>query len=459
MATLQAPDMAAAPALACVCSDPHMSGPVCACSTCGRVFHAACVGQPAPPSRKSQRAAARARTEAWTGPCCPSRASLSPLSSSSAVTASPSPSSAAAAASETPADSAMEDEAMGAPEDSSYRRRLRMSGARAIVRNGRRGSGAADLVASGSYSPRPSMLAPDAASDASTPTALTPRSSRPLSASMPASSLDRKHSKASRTSRVARTPTLKISVHSPAKIGFQAPSSVQKPFARPRSKSDARVAPNQPVEACPNRANGFHTCSPYCYWRWVANNQSKALAYSLELTPPQPASLLEDTIMSEPYGPLALDESDQKRVFHNERERMRRSTIRVLFEGLRKAVPAVEGQESTSDRQILLEAAKHIDFLSQQGKEFEEELVRLRIDNLKLKMLTKDDTESMEGQMAELLVGAAEIASFRDEIASPTPSMASSVEGRMNGAQSDRLCHDLSTLLQVAEKELTAFPG
>lgn len=68
-----------------------------------------------------------------------------------------------------------------------------------------------------------------------------------------------------------------------------------------------------------------------------------------------------------------------------ERERQRRSTIRNLFDGLRKSVPSLEALEGTSDRQILLEAAKHIEDLSHQSDELEEALKELRAENARLR--------------------------------------------------------------------------
>ena len=50
-----------------------------------------------------------------------------------------------------------------------------------------------------------------------------------------------------------------------------------------------------------------------------------------------------------------MSASDSKRVFHNERERLRRSTIRSLFDELRRQVPGLVRAEGTSDRQILVE--------------------------------------------------------------------------------------------------------
>jgi len=35
-----------------------------------------------------------------------------------------------------------------------------------------------------------------------------------------------------------------------------------------RRPKDAEWSPGQPVEACPNRKNQFHECTPYCFQRW-----------------------------------------------------------------------------------------------------------------------------------------------------------------------------------------------
>jgi hypothetical protein len=38
------------------------------------------------------------------------------------------------------------------------------------------------------------------------------------------------------------------------------------PWRRPK---DSEWVPGQPVEACPNRKNQFHECTPYCFQRWA----------------------------------------------------------------------------------------------------------------------------------------------------------------------------------------------
>jgi hypothetical protein len=38
-----------------------------------------------------------------------------------------------------------------------------------------------------------------------------------------------------------------------------------KPWRRPK---DSEWVPGQPIEACPNRKNQFHECTPYCFQRW-----------------------------------------------------------------------------------------------------------------------------------------------------------------------------------------------
>jgi hypothetical protein len=105
-----------------------------------------------------------------------------------------------------------------------------------------------------------------------------------------------------------------------------------------------------------------------------------------------------------------------------ERERQRRSTIRNLFDHLRRNVPAVEAQEGTSDRQILVEAAKHVEQLQHDSHSLEETLVQLRIENLKLRMGTSNgDREALHAQLLQLLGEAAEIARIKEEYNQPPP--------------------------------------
>ena len=87
---------------------------------------------------------------------------------------------------------------------------------------------------------------------------------------------------------------------------------------------------------------------------------------------------------------------DRKRLFHNERERQRRSTIRTLFQTLRRLVPATEGLETPSDRQILLEAAAHLDALAAEQQRLQERVIRLRIENLQLRVASRASAESPE---------------------------------------------------------------
>lgn len=69
-----------------------------------------------------------------------------------------------------------------------------------------------------------------------------------------------------------------------------------------------------------------------------------------------------------------------------DREKVRRSTIRNLFDALRRSVPAVEKHDGLSDRQILIEAAKHIEELNEQELVLEEGVLELKIENCKLRL-------------------------------------------------------------------------
>eukprot|EP00045_Choanoeca_perplexa_P004962 m.42080 g.42080 ORF g.42080 m.42080 type:complete len:455 (-) comp12855_c0_seq1:1095-2459(-) len=157
-----------------------------------------------------------------------------------------------------------------------------------------------------------------------------------------------------------------------------------------------------------------------------------------------------------------------KRIFHNERERQRRSTIRTLFEQLRKSVPAIESQEGTSDRQILVEAARHVETLQVESRTLEDDLIRLKLENLKLKMETSaaSDHSQLQAQQAELLqlLGeTAEIVAMKEELARPVPSSPlkkSSRPGHSAASNSHEASSvgsqggDLMQLLLVAEQEL-----
>lgn len=57
-----------------------------------------------------------------------------------------------------------------------------------------------------------------------------------------------------------------------------------------------------------------------------------------------------------------------------------------MFETLRRSVPAVETFENSSDRNILEEAARHIYHLSDEGRELEKGVMRLRVENLRLRL-------------------------------------------------------------------------
>ena len=76
-----------------------------------------------------------------------------------------------------------------------------------------------------------------------------------------------------------------------------------------------------------------------------------------------------------------------------------------MFEALRRSVPAVEGQESSSDRQILVEAARHIYQLSNEGRDLERNVMQLRLENLRLRLLqtSPEDPQhlALAAQLAE----------------------------------------------------------
>lgn len=80
---------------------------------------------------------------------------------------------------------------------------------------------------------------------------------------------------------------------------------------------------------------------------------------------------------------------EHRRVFHNERERMRRSTIRNLFDSLRRCVPSLSFQDAVSDREILICAARHIKELVDQADELDVELRAQRMRNLRLRLQQK----------------------------------------------------------------------
>ena len=100
-----------------------------------------------------------------------------------------------------------------------------------------------------------------------------------------------------------------------------------------------------------------------------------------------------------------------------ERERVRRSTIRTLFDNLRKNVPAVESQEGTSDRQILVEAAHHIEDLELEEKQSEEQVLMLRLENLRLRLhVERLEAGRCEANSFRAIANAAEIASLESSI-------------------------------------------
>jgi uncharacterized membrane protein YgaE (UPF0421/DUF939 family) len=150
-----------------------------------------------------------------------------------------------------------------------------------------------------------------------------------------------------------------------------------------------------------------------------------------------------------------------------ERERQRRSTIRTLFEQLRKSVPAIESQEGTSDRQILVEAARHVETLQVESRTLEDDLIRLKLENLKLKMQSSEAPErpqlqAQQAQLLQLLGETAEIVAMKEELARPVPSSplkrsptaglsaaGSGHEASSVGSQGG----DLMQLLMVAEQE------
>ena len=71
-----------------------------------------------------------------------------------------------------------------------------------------------------------------------------------------------------------------------------------------------------------------------------------------------------------------------------ERERLRRTTIRSLFDSLRRSVPTLEGMDAVSDRQILMEAVQHIGQLGTEEAALEEGVLTLRIENMELRLAT-----------------------------------------------------------------------
>ena len=197
------------------------------------------------------------------------------------------------------------------------------------------------------------------------------------------------------------------------------------------------------VDVCPNRDNPAHECTAYCFWRWQAKNEALAqfhaeraqhqqLADGADDDDDDDAGMRDDEDEDGGDGPVfpapeddeeaydqPHDRAEHKRIFHNQRERMRRSTIRQLFEELRKCVPAVEGQDGTSDRQILTEAASHIHDLASESRELEAAIIGLRIDNLKLRLQNQraagNSDSSLEESLAVVMAGAAEIARLQAE--------------------------------------------
>ena len=87
---------------------------------------------------------------------------------------------------------------------------------------------------------------------------------------------------------------------------------------------------------------------------------------------------------------------------------------------MRRSVPAVVSIEGSSDRQILMEAVQHIDQLTLEEFELKENILKLRIDNLTLKIgnehsRTVQLSSSRENQLA-IMMGAAEITAMQDEL-------------------------------------------
>eukprot|EP00049_Salpingoeca_infusionum_P012503 m.228845 g.228845 ORF g.228845 m.228845 type:complete len:419 (+) comp15196_c1_seq1:100-1356(+) len=104
-------------------------------------------------------------------------------------------------------------------------------------------------------------------------------------------------------------------------------------------------------------------------------------------------------------------DGDSKRLFHNERERNRRSTIRNLFERLRHSVPEGAQHDGMSDRQILIEGAKCIENLKLAFQELESQKKEMLFENLMLKLQRSDEEleqfggrELVEKQLAELML-------------------------------------------------------
>lgn len=176
------------------------------------------------------------------------------------------------------------------------------------------------------------------------------------------------------------------------------------------------------------------------------------------------------------YDEDSHEEGDHKRVFHNERERQRRSTIRNLFEELRRNVPTVAPQEGTSDRQILMEAAQHIDQLDSEGKRLETMLMNLRIENLKLRLSTlppnAPEAEKLQEQLSSLMSGSAD-PSFKSSVPPPfSPVKKPKGGAKRQGSSTPSGKHpskpsplhqlgpqsELLTLLQVAEEEWGHLP-
>eukprot|EP00730_Choanoeca_flexa_P002439 TRINITY_DN11053_c0_g1_i1.p1 TRINITY_DN11053_c0_g1~~TRINITY_DN11053_c0_g1_i1.p1 ORF type:complete len:452 (+),score=102.59 TRINITY_DN11053_c0_g1_i1:469-1824(+) len=150
-----------------------------------------------------------------------------------------------------------------------------------------------------------------------------------------------------------------------------------------------------------------------------------------------------------------------KRLFHNERERQRRSTIRTLFEALRKSVPAIESQEGTSDRQILVEATREAETLKAESRSIDEELLKLKMENVRLRMecsIDSEQTETQAPQLLNLLGETAELMAMKEELAKPVPSsplkLAPTIERGPDASSSvGSQGGDLIQLLMVAEQE------
>lgn len=185
----------------------------------------------------------------------------------------------------------------------------------------------------------------------------------------------------------AAAAQLKTPCGSPRKA-FQ-PATRLLPDSSLRTSSEQTAS--QIVE-CPHKEDGFHTCNAYCFWTYAVSSGECTHAYEkgrIRLDSSSAEYDFDNNNDEDDYGDslkLTGDRPDHKRVFHNERERCRRTTIRNLFESLRRNVPAVQSCVGTSDRQILIEAANHIESLQGQANALENTIIQMRIENLKFRL-------------------------------------------------------------------------